>query len=173
MKNALWIAMVTLLLPAGGIFDAPLAQAETELDVAAQITGISLAENRRLGEGDEIKKSNGSNNPFLAAAKRHQLEFAELLGLAQAIKENLDTHGYEATEEEVDDLLMKNAALQIQALRYVHALELSRSYLESGFRPVSKRAQDWDGRMCNADEECIKLDPITALFTIATAQALH
>jgi hypothetical protein len=173
MKNALWIAIVALLLPGGFVLATPPAGAESELDVAAQITGVLLAENRRLESAEEIKRSNGSNNAFLAAAKRHQLEFAELLGLAQAIKDELDTHGYQATEDEVDELLMKNAALQIQALRYVHALELSRGYLESGFRPVSKRAQDWDGRMCNDDDECIKLDPITALFTIATAQALQ
>jgi hypothetical protein len=173
MKLSFWTVIIALLLPAGALLATPSAAAEDELDVAAQITGITLAEKRRLDEAEEIKKSNGSNNPFLAAAKRHQLEFAELLGLAQAIKEELDTHGYEATEEQVDDLLMKNAALQIQALRYVHALELSRGYLESGFRPVSQKAQDWDGRMCNEEDECIRLDPITALFTIATAQALH
>jgi hypothetical protein len=173
MKHTLWIAILALVLPGGVIFTTPAAEAEGELDVAAQITGVTLAEQRRLQEDEQIKRSNGSNNAFLAAAKRHQLEFAELLGLAQAIKEELDTHGYQATEEDVDELLMKNAALQIQALRYVHALELSRSYLESGFRPVSKNAQDWDGRMCNEENECVRVDPITALFTIATAQALQ
>ncbi|RJQ83200.1 MAG: hypothetical protein C4519_07130 [Desulfobacteraceae bacterium] len=163
-------SIVLAMLLATAFF--PLAAgAENELDAAAQITGVTLAENRRLGAGEEIKKTNGSSNPFLAAAKRHQLEFAELLGLAQAIKEQLsDTDTYEATKEEVDDLLKKNAALQIQALRYVQALEMSRSYLISGFRPASNKPQDWDGRMCNDDDKCVKLDPITALFTIATAQ---
>lgn len=152
-------------------FASQVVAAENELDVAEQVTGVTLAEKRDLKETDEIKKSNGSQNMFLAAAKKHQLEFAELLGLAQAIKEQLsNTDSYEADKQMVDDLLRKNAALQIQALRYVQALEMSRGFIQSGFRPASNSPQDWDGSMCNINNECIKLDPITALFTIATAQ---
>lgn len=169
MKRSHRLCIILLFLT--GAFMPQNAAAENELDVAAKITGVTLAENRRLDADEEIEKSNGSKNMFLAAAKRHQLEFAELLGLARAIKEELaDTNAYEASKEEVDELLQKNAALQIQAMRYVQALEKSRTYLQSGYRPASKRAQDWDGRMCNAQHECIKLDPITALFTIASAQ---
>jgi predicted transcriptional regulator len=158
-----------------GAFMPQFAFAESELDAAAKITGVTLAEHRRLDSSEEIKKSDGSQNNFLAAAKRHQLEFAELLGLAQAIKQQLNSaNAYEAPKqrkEEVNELLKKNAALQIQATRYVRALEKSRSLLLSGYRPVSKMPQDWEGRMCNDKQECIRLDPITALFTIATARA--
>ena len=86
-------------------FASQVVAAENELDVAEQVTGVTLAEKRDLKETDEIKKSNGSQNMFLAAAKKHQLEFAELLGLAQAIKEQLsNTDSYEADKHMVDDL---------------------------------------------------------------------
>jgi hypothetical protein len=166
---------IFILMWLTGAFMPQFVIAESELDVAAKITGVTLAEDRRLNSGEEIKKSDGSKNKFLVAAKRHQLEFAELLGLAQAIKQQLDSaNTYAAPQqrkEVVDELLKKNAALQIQAMRYVQALEKSRRYLLAGYRPVSGRPQDWEGRMCNDKQECIKLDPITALFTIASAQA--
>lgn len=158
-----------------GAFMPQFAIAESELDVAAKITGVTLAENRRLVSSEEIKKSDGSKNEFLASAKRHQLEFAELLGLAQAIKQQLDSaNSYSAPaqrKEVVNELMKKNAALQIQAMRYVRGLEKSRRYLLAGYRPVSKKPQDWEGRMCNDKHQCVQLDPIAALFTIASAQA--